>query len=267
MLIFILDDEPLVLEDTRTVVAQAAPEAELRVFSLASQALEAISEQGLRPDVVFSDIEMPGFSGLELAARLKTLSPDTRIVFVTGYPDYAVRAFKLKVHGFLLKPLSVEDVREELSWLPKPPEAEPGKLRVRCFGNFEVFWQNKPLVFERNKTKELFACLVDREGAWCTAGEIISVLWENPAEIKDVKHYLRILIGDLTATLKRIEMQDVLLRKRGQWAVERRLLDCDYYRMADGDIDAVNAFRGQYMAQYSWAELTTGHLVFLERTP
>ena len=39
-------------------------------------------------------------------------------------------------------------------------------------------------------------------------------------------------------------------------------IDCDYYRMLAGDMDAVNRFRGEYMAQYSWAELTKGELYF-----
>ena len=41
------------------------------------------------------------------------------------------------------------------------------KLRVRCFGFFEVFWHDKPLMFHREKTKELFAYLVDNMSTCC----------------------------------------------------------------------------------------------------
>ena len=52
---------------------------------------------------------------------------------------------------------------------------------------------------------------------------------------------------------------------RDQWAVDTELLDCDYYRMLKGDMDAVNAYQGEYMKQYSWAELTVGRLFFRNR--
>ena len=138
----------------------------------------------------------------------------------------------------------------------------PDKLRVQCFGYFDVFWHGKPLAFSRSKSKELLAYLVDREGANCAVEEIIIALWEDGAEGKDTKHYLRVLTSELTAVLKGIGMQDVLLKKRGQLAVNRDRLDCDYYRMRSGDAACVSAYRGEYMKQYSWAEVTAGRLYF-----
>lgn len=73
---------------------------------------------------------------------------------------------------------------------------------------------------------------------------------------------IRKIISDLKATLKEIGMEDVLIRQRRQVAVRRDLIDCDYYRMLDGDMTAVNAYRGEYMADYSWAEITAGRLHF-----
>ena len=43
----------------------------------------------------------------------------------------------------------------------------------------------------------------------------------------------------------------------GRIAIRMEGIDCDYYRMLAGDMDAVNAFHGEYMSQYSWAEITT----------
>ncbi len=56
--------------------------------------------------------------------------------------------------------------------------------------------------------------------------------------------------------------QDVLIRKHRQLSIRPSLLDCDYYRFLEGDMEAVNAYRGVYMEDYSWAEMTTGQLVF-----
>ena len=84
MLIFAIDDEPPMLRDARRAIAEAAPDAALITFDSAESALDAIREQSLSPDIIFSDIEMPGLSGLKFAVALKTASPDTRVVFVTA---------------------------------------------------------------------------------------------------------------------------------------------------------------------------------------
>ena len=262
MLIFIIDDEPPMLRDARRAIAEAAPDAALITFDSAEGALDAIREQSLSPDIIFSDIEMPGLSGLKFAVALKTASPDTRVVFVTGFSKYALDAFKVRAQGYIMKPLTPEQVLQELNELPKPPEAQPDKLRVQCFGHFEVFWRDKPVIFARKQVKELLAFLIDQEGRVCTAEEICAALWEGESDLKAAKHRLRTAIGDLKTALQEIGMEDILIRERRQLGVRRDRIDCDYYRMLEGDMSAVNAFRGEYMVEYSWAELTAGRLQF-----
>lgn len=264
MLIYIIDDEPIVLKASKQVVARAVPDAELRMFDSGDDALEYLLTTKEHPDTVFSDIEMPGINGLEFAVRLKQLSPQTRIVFVTAYSEYALEAFRVHANGYILKPMNamrvLEEVREITS--PKSVKPEPDKLRIQCFGNFEVFWKGKPLHFARRKTKELMAYLIDRNGASCTIEEITAALWEDYTNQKNTQTQLRILISDLRHTLANIGMKDIVIRRRGQVAIVPDKLDCDYYRMLKGDMDAVNAYRGEYMIQYSWAELTAGQLAW-----
>ena len=270
MLIFLLDDEALLLETEARVIRQARPDAELCCFQRAQEALDWIQTQGRGPDVTFSDIQMPGLSGLEFAVRLRQLSPATKVIFVTGYDQYALDAFQVHAHGYVLKPLRPERVQEELAFWAQPaaPAAEAGqslasgKLRARCFGSFEVFWQDKPLSFDRRKTKELLAYLIDREGAFCTAEEISTALWEEEWDLKLTKNRIRVLVSDLKTCLDRFGLGELLIRHSGVLAVRRDLLDCDYYRMLDGDPAAVNSFDGQYMQQYPWSELTSGRLYF-----
>ena len=265
MRIYVIDDEPLILESMRRIVREAEPEEEPRCFSRVPDLLEALGAEPA-PDVVFCDIEMPGMSGLDLAVRIKTLSPDTRIVFVTGYSQYAVEAYRMHAEGYVLKPVTAERVREELALVRgrTPAEDAPDRLQVRCFGSFEVFWKGEPLSFARRKTKELLAYLVDRRGEMCTGGEIVTALWEGEGELRKRKTYLRTLTADLRSVLSEIGMEDVLIRDHQQWAVRPELLDCDYYRMLDGDMEAVNSFRGEYMSRYGWAELTSAKLYFRE---
>ena len=146
--------------------------------------------------------------------------------------------------------------------LTNPKRTGGEKLCVRCFGNFDVFFHDRPLVFRRSKTKELLAYLVDREGAACTAEEIISALWGDQETVQSPKSYLRQLTKDLSEKLASIGMEDVLIREHNQWAIRKELLDCDYFRLLDGDAEAADAYYGEYMNQYSWAEQTGARLHF-----
>ena len=262
MLIYAIDDEAKMLELLHDAIAKAEPGAEIRDFGTASEALEAISA-GPAPDVVFSDIEMPRMNGLALAVAIKKKAPRAGIIFVTGFPKYAADAYRLHVSGYIVKPVSADRVREELDALnlPKAPP-EPDKLRVQCFGHFEVFWHGEPVIFQRKQSKELLAYLIDRQGRACTAEEIAAALWENDGDMKAARSRIRLILHDLRATLREIGMEDALIRERRQIAIRRDKVDCDYYRMLEGDMDAVNAFGGAYMTEYSWAELTAGRLHF-----
>ena len=264
MRIFAIDDEPAMLEELREAIAAAAPDAELLEFRRAAEALSAITDHGAQPDVVFSDIELPGMDGLNLAVQIKNSAPAAKIVFVTGYSQYALEAFRRHVNGYLMKPVDADMIREELDAmeLPRPTPEQTEKLSVRCFGHFEVFWHGKPVIFQRRQSKELLAFLIDREGRACTAEEIAAALWEDEGDLMAAKQRVRNLVSDLRATLKEIGMEELLIRERRQVAIRRDLVDCDYFRMLAGDMSAVNAYGGEYMVDFSWAELTSGRLHF-----
>jgi len=264
MLIYAMDDEESMLRLLHRAIAEAAPDAEIADFSHGADALDAIRSGGPKPDVVFADIEMPPPTGLDLAISLKKLSPDTKVVFVTGYSEYAADAYRIHAQGYILKPVRADRVREELDLMDLPDEGQAERLRVQCFGYFEVFWKNVPLSFSRSKTKELFAFLVDRGGSACQAEEVIAELFENtePEKMKQSKQNLRNLVNDLKGVLNGIGQGDVLIRKGSTLYIRPELLDCDYYRMLKGDMGALNGFHGAYMEQYTWAEMTKGMLKF-----
>lgn len=266
MLIFAIDDEPTVLQNLHDAIAEAEPDAIIMDFSSDEALLSALEELNLTPDVVFADIKLRGANGLELAEKIKDHAAQTKIIFVTNHSEYAAAAYRIHANGYILKPAKPERIREELDYLnlaqPKPEPQE--KLHVKCFGRFEVFWHEKPLLFRRNQTLELFAFLIDCNGAFCTSGDLIPALWEDIEKVRDPQHYLRVLTQDLRETLASVGMEQVLIRRRNQWAVRKELLDCDYYRMLEGDPDAIKAYHGEYMNQYSWGELTAAKLYFLK---
>ena len=136
------------------------------------------------------------------------------------------------------------------------------KITVRCFGYFEAFWDGKPLPFSRKQSKELFAFLVDRMCASCAAEEIAAALWEEKGDLGAAKQRIRNLIYDIKKTLAKIGMEDALIRDHRKIALRYDALDCDYYRMMQGDMDIAANFKGEYMVDYSWAEPTAGALFF-----
>ena len=105
---------------------------------------------------------------------------------------------------------------------------------------------------------------MNRRGAACTAEEAIAALYEDTgaAGMKKAKQNLRNLVSDMKTTLTMIGMGDALIRRGSTLALRVERIDCDYLRMLAGDMAAVNSFRGEYMEQYSWAELTKGVLEF-----
>ena len=77
-------------------------------------------KNGFYPDAAFLNIEMPVMNGIELAKRLKDIASNINIVFVTGYSDYAVEAIGMSASGYLMKPVSAEQVKRELENLRNP---------------------------------------------------------------------------------------------------------------------------------------------------
>lgn len=248
MRVLLADDEELQLLRLESVVRKVLP-AECEVSCYVNPVLAWEENEDKRVDLAFLDIEMPVLNGIGLAKKLKKNNPQVNIIFVTAYDHYALDAYKLHASGYVTKPVNAETVRAEVEALRYPVEMKArNKLQVKCFGNFEVFSLGAPLNFRYAKTKELFAYLVDREGAAVNVNELNAILWEE-----DHKSYLRNLIADLRSALRSVGAEDVLVNRRNAYSVDPEKLDCDAYSYAKNDPDAVRAYRGEYMAQYPWA--------------
>ena len=157
--------------------------------------------------------------------------------------------------------LAIDDNVPALEELRFPVKTEPGKrARVQTFGNFEVFVDENPVLFTRSKTKELFAYLVSRKGTLCNNNEIIAVIWENKNDSPALQSHFRVLVADLIKTLKSLNVENIIIRKWKQLAVVPGSISCDFYDMLDGNVKAVNSYAGEFMAQYSWAEIDAAYL-------
>ncbi len=261
MLFLAVDDEQLLLDELVRALKQAEPKAEIAAFQKSVEALNYA--KGHRVDIAFLDINMRGIDGISLAKHLKGLNPDVNIIFCTGYSDYYADAFKVKASGYLLKPITAEEVRKELDDLRRPllPEySEMESVYLKCFGRFEVFYQGQVVQFKNGKTKELLAYLVDQEGVLVNNRTIESALWNDMGHhisyIKKLKH-------DLADTLKQHKISGILERRltTGEIGIVKDKVRCDYYDWQKNDPEAVKAFFGEYMEDYSWAEGTKSRIM------
>ena len=256
MIAIAVDDEALMLGALTAAIEASNDITSVARFSDCEAALEYAKSNPI--DIAFLDINMRGMGGLALAEKIVSARPACKIVFCTGYEEYAISAFKLHASGYLMKPISAEDVQGEIDNIKGISQKEK-ILTVKCFGNFEVYAKNEVLVFKRLKTKELFAFLVDRNGAGMTAKQICAVLFPNDSDDTKNSAYLRQLVLDLKNALKAVGAENVLCHETPCYRVDTNLLKCDYFSYLE---TGKPEFHGEYMTQYSWAEETCAMLVF-----
>ena len=256
MIAIAVDDEALMLGALAAAVEASEDIASVARFSDCEEALEYA--KGNPVDIAFLDINMRGMGGLALAEKILAARPNCKIVFCTGYEEYALPAFKLHASGYLMKPISAEDVQGEIDNIKGARQKEKA-LTVKCFGNFEVYAKNEKVAFKRLKSKELFAFLIDRNGAGMTAKQICAVLFPDDTDDTKNASYLRQLVLDLKNTLKAAGAENVFCHETPCYRVDTNLIKCDYITHLE---TGKPEFRGEYMTQYSWAEETCAMLQF-----
>ncbi len=129
--VVLIDDEAIITEGLEKVVDWSAHNCQVAALAQdAASGAQAIRTH--RPDILFTDIKMPGEDGLTMLAGLKGEFPRMQIAVLTGYRDfeYAQRAIRLGVARFLLKPSKMDELNEALAYMTGvldrlPPQAEP----------------------------------------------------------------------------------------------------------------------------------------------
>lgn len=260
MKIIVVDDEELALKYLKKKIKKIKPESEIIAFCNPNEAYQYMKNNNVH--IAFLDIEMYGISGIELAKKLKELHKDICIIFVTGFSQYAVEAFEIHASGYLLKPPTEEAIKRELDFACKSLNIIDNDvhIRIQTFGGFEVFVDGVQVQFNRAKSKELLAYLVDRKGAGATTAELAAVLWEDREYDRATKNYFQTIVVDMISSLKNVNADKIILKKRNNISVDINKFECDYYNFLKGDIRAINTYKGDYMIAYSWAELTMGLL-------
>ncbi|MFJ7977224.1 LytR/AlgR family response regulator transcription factor [Peribacillus sp. JNUCC 23] len=142
-----LVDDRMIDLDKLLAIVQGISDVEV-VFSTVSaeEAYDQIKKESI--DLLIADIEMPNLSGYELADIIHSHALDISVIFVTGTSGYAVHAFELNVHDYIMKPYSKDRLIQSIERLmEKSKSAEiTGRLYLKQKNDIHII-QKKDIVF------------------------------------------------------------------------------------------------------------------------
>lgn len=108
--IVIVDDESDAL-NLMAFFLQQMPRVHLQgSYSSGQQAIREIKASPVKPDIIFTDISMPGIDGIELSKKIRKILPEVAFVFITAYNHYAPETTEIKPIGFLQKPIEPSEL-------------------------------------------------------------------------------------------------------------------------------------------------------------
>ena len=247
------------LEEMQAILTELCPDDELMIFTDSPKALAAARKKEIQ--VAFLDAKLAEIDGLLLGRYLRDLYPEINLIVLTKERGVAFDAMALRASGCILSPAAKEDIQRELAELRYPPGRSKKKgVFAQTFGNFELFVDGVPVGFKYSKTKEIVAILINNKGVQTTNGEIIASLWEDDGDPKVKASYLSNLRQDLQNTLTGLKVNDIILKKRGSMAIAMDKVDCDLFEWLAKKKESRYQYLGDYMNQYSWAELVHAEL-------
>ena len=117
-IVIIVDDNKAIVNGGLPIIEEVIPNATVTGFTKPSEAVEYAKTN--RVALAFLDIEMGNISGLDICRELLKVNPRTNVIYLTAYSEYAIDAWKTGASGFMLKPITPDGIREQLSILRYP---------------------------------------------------------------------------------------------------------------------------------------------------
>ena len=214
-------------------------------------------------DLAFLDADSKDeVNAAEFAQKLKAGNKDVHIIFTSKSKKYMSEAFSVHADAYLIKPITMEDIKREMDYLMNnyPAPLRPIELIVRTFGGFNVYYRGKRLLFKRSKAKELLAILIDNRGMGLKTQEACSMLFNGRKYNEITLGYFHVVLTSLKFTLEGYGIKNLLKKSVNYIAINPDMVDCDMYRYLKGDPEAIKDYHGDYMSGYSWSEYTSASL-------
>ena len=253
MTIFAVEENAAALQQLSGLISVLSPDSELLCFESSLAALAAARSKEV--DLALIDVDLSELSGIDLGQYLQELYPLINLIDLANDPDHGYDAMSQHASGYLLRPVTKEDLSRELGDLRHPALLKNHKrVFAQTFGNFDLFVDGSPVVFKYSKTKEIVAILVNNRGAQTTNGELIATLWEDDGDPEKKSSYLSNLRQDLQNTFTKLKLNGILLKQRGSLAIAKDKIECDLYDWLENKLESKYQYLGDYMNQYSWPE-------------
>lgn len=276
--VVLIDDEEIALDVLEILLQEVGGVSVQAKFLQVEEALTYLSRT--ETDLIFLDIEMPGMNGLDAAQRLMDDCPNTPVIFVTAYQEYAVDSFEVNAFGYLLKPVSKEKLaktlercRQRLGKSEFRPdrhavqaEPEPPAIYLNVLGSMELYSQGRSLVkWRTKKAKELFVYLWQHDGTPLQRDRILDDLWPELSFDK-AQMLFHTTLYHLRNTLKNIGLPgSVMFGDEKYWMhTERIASDAEQLLQwissptaaPDSIREMIKLYRGDYLEAeyYVWAE-------------
>lgn len=260
MKVMIVDDEKMATEELCDICLSHHLIDDAVVFNNPSDALIHIAKNN-DIDIAFLDIEMPIMTGLELARRINSVNNNTKIVFVTGFKEYAYDAYKVNAIGYILKPYDDDAVFNEIEKAEKLSYITSNKeITIKTFGYFDIFVDNKPVYFSSSKAKEFMALLVDRQGGAVSTEQAVAALWPDRNYDDSVQSLFRKVLKSLRSSLSDAGISDIFIDVRNQRSIDVSKFTCDSYRFLKNPRENLDLFHGEYMEGYAFCKPTASKI-------
>lgn len=184
MKILVADDHQLIVDDIIDELSEIVPDAECIGTNQPAQILSLVDEQ--RFDVIFMDIDLDQYNGIDLAEKILAKYPRTNIIYVTSYEKFALDSYRTRASTFLMKPVRTEILRDAMEHLRySVSNVTDEMVTASCVGEGSVGSQIKKCRKDSGLSKQQFA---DEMG--CALQTIYR--WENGERIPDVPTLLKI---------------------------------------------------------------------------
>lgn len=124
---------------------------------------------------------------------------------------------------------------------------------IKTFDGFDVFVDGEMVYFSSNNAKEMLAVMIGKQGSSVSLSVMAHLLYED-MDVEVAKRNLRVIYHRLRRILMEYGIEQILMKKRGSYAVDTERFTCDLYEFKKGNPEYNTSFSGSYMPEYSWAE-------------
>lgn len=184
-----------------------------------------------KPDVVFLEVDLPDIDGLELGIAIHKSLPLVSIVYVTSYSQYSLKAYEAHPIDYILKPIDEERLKKTIEFIKRSLRArgreQESKLKIKCFGRFEVFNDKKPVKFTTAKAQELLAFLICNVNRGIDRTGLMDLLFDRCDEKKRTNHF-RVTLCRLRKSLAAANIKREQLVITNDCAIQIADGICDY---------------------------------------